>query len=732
MARRHWFWSVLVTLMALGLVVPGGIANANPPAPQAAAASADPAVSQATVLLGGIGPHQPDRLSITSASNPYPNFVSGGQVLLRLMVPARDGQAVRVTLNGRLVSAAFQRQADGSLLGLVTGLRTGRNLVAATAGRDRTSLMVDNHPITGPVFSGPQQTPFYCETTAFGLAPAVQPLCSAPTMVSYVYKNTSGAFVPLADPTSRPADLASATVNGRAVPYIVRVEAGTIDRAVYQTAALYDGSDPSPYRPDTAWNDKLIYAFGGGCNAGFHQGASTGGVLVDLFLSQGYAVASSSLNVLDNNCSAIISAEAAMMVKEHFIETYGPVQHTIGWGGSGGAIQQYQIAEMYPGILDGIIPGVSFPDPFTVLAPVTDCRLLNTFFAGAGSSFSTAARTAIAGFPTYDTCLSWDATFASRATATQSCPAAIPVAARWDPVTNPTGIKCAAAEQFANQFGTNPQTGFVRTTLDNVGVQYGLDALESGAITPAQFAELNADIGGMDYTGALQPERTVGDPKALAAAYADDLMNSASQGLKTTPIIDQRTDLDFAGFGNDIHTSDWSYVMRARLQQANGTAANQVIIANEPTGEQLAAASVYELAAMDQWLTNIAADATHRSQQQKVIADKPFGLGDGCYLSATNRIVEPLTDPASGQCGAMYPVAANTRLTAGQSLTETVLKCRLKPLDFADYAPVSFTATEQAELEQAFPQGVCDYSRPGVGPQRPRGVWLDYSSRGRS
>jgi Tannase-like family of unknown function (DUF6351) len=83
----------------------------------------------------------------------------------------------------------------------------------------------------------------------------------------------------------------------------------------------------------------LVYTFGGGCNAGYHQGASTGGVLNDLFLAQGYAVASSSLNVLDNNCGPIISAEAAMMVKEHFIETYGPVLHTIGWGGSGGAIQ---------------------------------------------------------------------------------------------------------------------------------------------------------------------------------------------------------------------------------------------------------------------------------------------------------------------------------------------------------------------------------------------------------
>src|SRR6185295_18782123 len=97
---------------------------------------------------------------------------------------------------------------------------------------------------------------------------------------------------------------------------------------------------------------------------------ATGGVINDLFLAQGYAVASSTLNVLNNNCSPIISAEAAMMVKEHVIEAYGPVAHTIGWGGSGGAIQQYDIADAYPGILDGIVPSISFPDPVTTTGPV--------------------------------------------------------------------------------------------------------------------------------------------------------------------------------------------------------------------------------------------------------------------------------------------------------------------------------------------------------------------------
>jgi hypothetical protein len=636
-----------------------------------------------------------------------------------------------VSANGQDATPSFAAQAGGSLLGLVDGLRDGETIVAArvvghgTDGGLSATLLVTNHPITGPVFSGPQQLPFFCETQVFGLVPSVQPFCSAPTQVSYQYRSTAGGFKALADPASRPSDLASATVGGHAVPYIVRVERGTIDRAVYEIAALYDGTDPSPLVPDTSWNDRLVYTFGGGCNAGYHQGRSTGGVLNDLFLSQGYAVASSTLNVLDNNCSPIISAEAAMMVKEHFIETYGPVAHTIGWGGSGGAIQQYDIAESYPGIVDGIVPAISFPDPLSTAGPVTDCRLLDRYFAGPGASLTPAQRRAVAGFADYETCVSWDQTFASRSTATDSCDPAIPVAVRWDPVTNPDGLKCNSTEQIVNQLGRDPRTGFVRSVLDNTGVQYGLAALLAGQITPAQFTDLNAAIGGMDYAGKPVAARTSADPRALEAAYGDDIVNSASQGLRQTPIIDQRIDLDFAGFGNDIHTTEWSFVMRDRLLRANGTAGNQVIIENQPTAAELAAASVYELGAMDRWLTAIDADPSPRDLPAKVLADKPADLGDGCYLSATQRILETLTDPAGGQCGPQYPVAANTRIVAGERLSVDVMKCRRRPLDFADY-PVTFTDAEQARLRETFAGGVCDYDRDGVGQVPPRGTWRSY------
>ena len=328
-----------------------------------------PAPVGAAVLLAGLwfavpawsSPrHDSDRggASVVTVSNPRPDLVSGGEVLLRVsMPPWSPARRVRITLDSADASSDFVAQPNGSLLGLVTGLRDGINVIRVdTSGRfdgqGTARLVVVNHPITGPVFSGPQQKPFYCQTTAFGLAPATMPDCSAPTQVSYEYMSTSGAYKPWptagAPARPYPSDLKNATIDGRLVPYIVRLEQGTIDRGVYQIAALYDGRDPSPYTADSSWNGRLVYTFGGGCNSGYHQGTSTGGVLgaaagpggEDLFLSQGYAVASNTLNVLDNNCSIPISAEAAMMTKEHFIDEYGAVAHTIGWGGSGGAIQQ--------------------------------------------------------------------------------------------------------------------------------------------------------------------------------------------------------------------------------------------------------------------------------------------------------------------------------------------------------------------------------------------------------
>jgi hypothetical protein len=644
------------------------------------------------------------RLAVEVVSSPAADLVTGGDALIRI-TPAGAG-GVTVTVGGREVSGAFAVQPDGSLLGVVTGLPEGRSLLTARSRHRGTAVLhLENHPAHGPVFSGPQQRPFFCETTAFGLAPASQPFCQAPSTVSYLYRTTGGTFAALADPAVVPADVAQATVDGRQVPYLVRVERGVIDRAVYEIAALYDGRAPNPLRANTSWNKRLVYTFGGGCNVGYHQGAATGGVIDDLFLSQGYAVASSSLNVLDNNCSPIISAEVAMMVKEHVIETYGPVVHTIGWGGSGGAIQQYVIADNYPGVLDGIIPQVSFPDPVTVGSPVADCRLLNRYFTVAGG-FTPAQQAAVSGFSTFGSCVNWDRSFASRGNATEACPPAIPAQELYHPVTNPGGIKCTTAEQLVNQLGRDPRTGFARGYYDNVGVQYGLLALRAGTITAEQFVDLNARVGGFDVAGNPIAARTAADPLGLSRAYRSGLVLNGRGGLARTPIIDLRVYTDAI---SDIHTRFWSFVTRERLIAANGNADNQVILTYSPA-PSAARPQAYALAAMESWLTG---------------GRRPQTLTDGCWTPAGQPVSEPAVWHGGGTCDSLYPAAGDTRLAAGATPRDDTLKCRLVPLDLHSY-PVNFTDDQRARLHTAFPLGVCDYGRAGVGQTRPAGVWQRY------
>jgi hypothetical protein len=216
---------------------------------------------------------------------------------------------------------------------------------------------------------------------------------------------------------------------------------------------------------------------------------------------------------------------------------------------------------------------------------------------------------------------------------------------------------------------------------------------------------------------------------ALRAMYADDINVSAAQGLQTTPIIDQRGDQDPYP-GANIHTSEWSFVMRARLQQ-HGSASNQVIIEHDQaSAAQWAHANAYELAAMDQWLDNIAADGSHAPLKVKVVRDKPAGLTDSCFLddAQTTPTTQPgglSADGRSGPCESRYPVFANPRLAAGQPLDLYALKCTLRPLDWRQY-PGRFSDADKAKLQSAFPNGVCDYRRPGPQEQPPLGPWLDY------
>lgn len=667
-----------------------------------------------------------DRLLVAVVSNPDPGLVSGGDVLVRVTDRDHDAPPARVRRNGDDVTSRFVEQPDGSLLGLVEDLRPGRNTITAESALRRETLEVTNHDRSGPVFAGAQQKPFFCQTTAFGLEAGEESRCAAPTTVDYQYRTTDNEFLPLADPDDPPGDAATVVVGGEKRPYVVRVETGTVNRAVYEIAALHTGEGPSPTEPsaEPAWNGRLAYVFGGGCNGGYHQGEVTAGVLNDLLLSRGYAVASSTLNVLETNCGPVLSAETAMMVKERFVEVYGPVTHTIGWGGSGGAIQQYQIADAYPGILDGIVPNVAYPDPLTVLTTVADCGLLNTFFAGHGTDFTAEQRRAVSGFANHATCVEWARQFLNRLRPTDSCDTAVPEPARWEMRANPKGVRCSAAEQWVNQLGRDTRTGFVRSWMDNTGVQYGLAAVTSGAISGEQFARLNAALGGYNVLGDRVGKRMVADPVALTSAYETDLLNTMGLGLATTPVIDNRTYLDQQE-GGDIHTAEMSFVIRERLIAANGDADNQVIIMGAPEQARQDDAQSYALDAMERWLNAIAADPSDRDRASKVAANRPDDLGDGCYLPSGERIREKLSYPGDGRCAELYPVSANPRLAAGADLSMSTLKCALRPIDFGDY-PVPFTPEQRLVLRTAFPDGVCDTERAGPSQTPAEHPWLRY------
>ena len=357
------------------------------------------------------------------------DMVSGGDALLRVELPAGVAAGdVKVTVNGGDATKQLKADASGSsLTGLITGLTNGSNTVTATAAKKGSAkLTVVNHPISGPIFSGPQEQPFVCMTNQFKLqgggtlgAP-LDANCSVATRVDYFE---------IPHPQTK-------------APMKVRIETGTINRGIYQIAMV-----------EGAWNGRLIYTFGGGCEPGwFQQGSDTGGVTDPIMLSLGYAVASNSLNVQGNNCGDVSNAETMMMTKERFIEAYGVPAFTIGWGSSGGSTQQHAIAENYPGLLDGLMTGRSFADgTFASSTSSGEGRLFERYFDKvAPGQYTPEQVMAVTGFPVPNTIHNLSRVRAPRFSATEACPEELSKELRYDAHSNPKGARCDLWDHSAN------------------------------------------------------------------------------------------------------------------------------------------------------------------------------------------------------------------------------------------------------------------------------------------
>ena len=105
------------------------------------------------------------------------------------------------------------------------------------------------------------------------------------------------------------------------------------------------------------------------------------------------------------------------------------------------------------------------------------------------------------------------------------------------------------------------------------------------------------------------------------------------------------------------------------------------------------------------------------TRAEKIARDKPSEAVDFCYLSSDPTFSTKVFDKAACDADPLLKPAASPRQVAGGPLTEDILKCQLKPLNQADYAPLVPTAAQWARLQAAFPGGVCDWSQAGVGQQ---------------
>jgi hypothetical protein len=281
---------------------------------------------------------------------------------------------------------------------------------------------------------------------------------------------------------------------------------------------------------------------------------------------------------------------------------------------------------------------------------------------------------------------------------------AVPDALRYDPVSNPRGARGTVYDAARNIYGVDRASGFALRPFDNVGVQYGLGALNAGVITPKQFLDLNEGIGGFDQDANYVDQRSVGDRGAIRRAYQSGLQFVGGGGLASIPLV------DISGIYNDdsgYHYQWTHFATRERMAQANGHTDNHVMWrGNVPFDE------AWEM--FIAWVEAVAADSRGGSARQRISRNKPANAVDGCWRTTTDFVAERQVFGSSptSTCNGLFPSYAFPRYVAGGPLAANILKCRLKPVSRGDYR-VPFSREEFARLRRVFPHGVCDWTKKG-------------------
>ncbi|MDO6824246.1 DUF6351 family protein [Marinobacter sp. 1_MG-2023] len=503
----------------------------------------------------GSSSDQPD-LELATLSS-APDQVSGNDVLVGLdgdaATIAAEKDSLELWLNDAKVTPVIREGRKGLEI-LVTGLSEGENRLELhhVEYGPLSDLTLTAYPVTGPIFSGPQQYPFVCTvTTELGKQPEVDtqgdtgfPVmdgdgnqvglsrdCTIDSYVTFVYRTTGGNWAPLPDDGSRPTDMATTELtDGRTVDFIVRQERGTINRFIYSFATLAELGDEPEETSAVNWNGRLLFHFQGGVAIGHSQGrVSDSRALRPDTLAKGYAVIYSTGTRADTHYNLQVGGETALMVKEHFIKRFGVPEYTVSVGGSGGGIQQYVYSQNHPDLLDAGVPQYSYPDMVTQTIHIGDCELLEYYMDVTDKNNAkwqtTTNRSWLVGLNAtddYPDPLAGAKQMLGYSTApgmTECIPAwrgLTPLvmnpafgAARNQELMQPEGVMDSVEwthyDDLRNIYGLD-ENGNPRTLYDNVGVQYGLGALLDGNISTSEFLKLNAQIGGWKQPSEMVQE----------------------------------------------------------------------------------------------------------------------------------------------------------------------------------------------------------------------------------
>jgi hypothetical protein len=200
-------------------------------------------------------------------------------------------------------------------------------------------------------------------------------------------------------------------------------------------------------------------------------------------------------------------------------------------------------------------------------------------------------------------------------------------------------------------------------------------------------------------------------------------------GLVDIPILLTNIYTDPLG---DIHDRQRSFAIRDRLSTAPGAQPANVLIWTRPSAGDLTQTltgavgdTSATVALLDQWLTAAQADTTGGSPAERLARIRPADAVDRCVTPDGQTVEGDGIYGVSNQCTQAYPVAADARRVAGAPLRDDVLKCQTRRIDASVFTR-AVTDRQLDQLRQVFPDGVCDWTQPGVGQVPLSGTWLTF------